>query len=138
MKMTVKNVDIGVQNYETPGEINPYQCAYRIGFRYVVAAQNIKHLHPEGKMPSKVTVELQNGLRQSLPFEDKRDFEEARRGFIAAPSYRQIMAEKGQVAGDIGKYDFLLEEGKDFDSIHPSLQRQAKLNMAYGLYDELS
>ncbi len=32
----------------------------------------------------------------------------------------------------------LLEEGKDFDSIHPSLQRQAKLNMVYGLYDELS
>jgi alkyl sulfatase BDS1-like metallo-beta-lactamase superfamily hydrolase len=107
-------------------------------FATIVAAQNIKHLHPEGKMPSKVTVELQNGLRQSLPFEDKRDFEEARRGFIAAPSYRQIMAEKGHVAWDIGNYDFLLEEGKDFDSIHPSLQRQAKLNMAYGLYDELS
>ena len=107
-------------------------------FATIVAAQNIKHLHPEGKMPSKDIVELQNGLRHSLPFEDKRDFEEARRGFIAAPSYRQIMAEKGHVAWDIGMYDFLLEEGKDFDSIHPSLQRQAKLNMAYGLYDELS
>ena len=27
---------------------------------------------------------------------------------------------------------------KHLHSIHPSLQRQAKLNMAYGLYDELS
>ena len=26
-------------------------------------------------------------------------------------------------------------QGKDFDSIHPSLQRQAVLNMAYGLYE---
>jgi len=94
-----------------------------------------KHFHPKGKMPSKYTVELQNGLRESLPFEDKRDFDEARKGFIAAPPYRQIMAEAGHVAWDIGKYDFLLEEGKDFDSIHPSLQRIAILNMNYGLFE---
>jgi len=94
-----------------------------------------EHFHPKGKMPSMFTVELQNGLRKSLPFEDKRDFEEAGRGFIAAPNYRQIMAEKGHVAWDIGKYDFLLEEGKDFDSIHPSLQRVAILNMNYGLFE---
>jgi alkyl sulfatase BDS1-like metallo-beta-lactamase superfamily hydrolase len=94
-----------------------------------------KHFHPKGKMPSKFTVELQNGLRRSLPFEDKRDFEEAQKGFIAAPPYRQIKAEAGHVAWDIGKYDFLLEESKDFDSIHPSLQRQAILNMNYGLFE---
>jgi alkyl sulfatase BDS1-like metallo-beta-lactamase superfamily hydrolase len=88
-------------------------------------------------MPSKFTIELQNGLRKSLPFEDKRDFEEAKKGFIAAPTYKQIMAEAGNVAWDIGSYDFLLEEGKDFDSVNPSLQRQAILNMAYGLYEVL-
>ncbi len=82
---------------------------------------------------------LQNGLRKSLPFKDKRDFEEQKRGFIAAPSYKQIMAEAGNVAWDMGSYGWLLQ-GKDFDSIHPSLQRQGILNMAYGfgLYDELS
>ena len=94
-----------------------------------------KHFHPKGKMPSKFTVDLQNALRGSLPFEDQRDFEEAKKGFIAAPPYRQIKAEAGHVAWDIGKYDFLLQEGKDFDSIHPSLQRQAILNMNYGLYE---
>jgi len=93
-----------------------------------------KHFHPNGKMPSKFTVKLQNGLRKSLPFEDKQDFEEQKRGFIAAPDYKQIMAEKGHVAWDMGKYDWLLE-GKDFDSVHPSLQRQAILNMNYGLYE---
>ena len=43
---------------------------------------------------------------------------------MAAPEYRQIMAEAGHVAWDIGAYDFLLS-GEQFDSIHPSLQRQA-------------
>lgn len=93
-----------------------------------------KHFDPKGKMPSTFTVELQNGLRKSLPFEDKRDFEEAKKGFIVAPSYKQIMAEAGNVAWDMGSYEYLLQ-GKDFDSIHPSLQRQAILNMAYGLYE---
>ncbi|WP_171599599.1 alkyl sulfatase dimerization domain-containing protein [Rhizobium sp. WYCCWR 11152] len=93
-----------------------------------------KHFHPKGKMPSKFTIDLQNGLRATLPFDDKRDFEEAKRGFVAAPSYKQIMAEAGNVAWDIGSYEYLLQ-GKDFDSIHPSLQRQAILNMAYGLYE---
>jgi alkyl sulfatase BDS1-like metallo-beta-lactamase superfamily hydrolase len=95
-----------------------------------------KHFHPKGKLPSTFTIALQNGQRQSLPFEDKRDFEEAKKGFIAAPDYKQIMAEAGNVAWDMGSYEFLLQ-GKDFDSIHPSLQRQAILNMAYGLYEVL-
>ena len=102
----------------------------------IVAADPSKHFDPKGKAPSKFTVELQNGLRKSLPFEDKRDFEEAQRGFIAAPTYKQIMAEAGNVAWDIGSYEWLLD-GKDFDTIHPSLQRQAILNMAYGLYEVL-
>jgi len=95
-----------------------------------------KHFAPKGKLPSKFTIELQNGLRKSLPFDDKRDFEEAKKGFIAAPTFKQIMAEAGNVAWDMGSYEFLLQ-GKDFDSVHPSLQRQAILNMAYGLYEVL-
>jgi alkyl sulfatase BDS1-like metallo-beta-lactamase superfamily hydrolase len=98
-------------------------------------AKKGKHFDPKGKMPSIFTQKLQNDLRKTLPFEDKRDFEEAKKGFIAAPEYKQIMAEAGNVAWDMGSYDYLLEEGKNFDSIHPSLQRQAILNMAYGLYE---
>jgi len=93
-----------------------------------------KHFDPKGNSPSQFTIELQNDLRKTLPFEDKRDFEEAQRGFIAAPAYKQIMADAGNVAWDMGSYEFLLQ-GKDFDSINPSLQRQAILNMAYGLYE---
>jgi len=100
------------------------------------AAVKSDHFHPKGKMPSSYTIALQESLRKSLPFEDKRDFEEAKKGFIAAPEYKQIMAEAGHVAWDMGSYEFLLNDVK-YDSIHPSLQRQAVINMAYGLYEVL-
>ena len=102
-----------------------------------VTVDPTQHFDPKGKMPSKFTIELQDGLRKSLPFQDKRDFEEAKKGFIAVPPFKQIMAEAGHVAWDMGSYEWLLEEGKEFDSIHPSLQRVAILNMAYGLYEVL-
>ncbi len=97
-------------------------------------AQPPAHFHPAGKLPSSFTVAKQDALRTSLPFEDQRDFEESRRGLVAAPVDRQIRNEAGQVVWNIGAYDFLLD-GRSFDSIHPSLQRQAVLNMGYGLYE---
>ena len=93
-----------------------------------------KHFDPLGNPPSKFTLELRNGVKAELPFADKRDFDEAKRGFIAEPPYTKIIADAGHVAWDMGSYGWLLT-GKDFESIHPSLQRQAVLNMAYGLYE---
>ena len=93
-----------------------------------------KHFDPLGKQPSKFTLELRNGVKADLPFSDKRDFDEAKRGFIAEPPYKQIKADAGHIAWDMASYGWLLT-GKDFESIHPSLQRQAVLNMAYGLYE---
>jgi alkyl sulfatase BDS1-like metallo-beta-lactamase superfamily hydrolase len=93
-----------------------------------------QHFDPLGKPPSKFTLELRNGFKAELPFADKRDYDEAKRGFIAEPPYTKIMADAGNVAWDMGSYGWLLAN-KDFESIHPSLQRQATLNMAYGLYE---
>jgi len=95
-----------------------------------------EHFNALGKPPSETTRALQDGLRSSLPFDDQRDMEESQRGFIAAPEYREIYGEAGNTVWSMGRYDFLLE-GQDFDSIHPSLQRQATLNMNYGLYEVL-
>jgi alkyl sulfatase BDS1-like metallo-beta-lactamase superfamily hydrolase len=97
-------------------------------------AAGFEHFDPMGKAPSKFTIELREGLKATLPFKDQRDFEEARKGFIVEPPFRKIMAEAGHVAWDMESYDWLLT-GKDFESIHPSLLRQAVLNMAYGLYE---
>jgi alkyl sulfatase BDS1-like metallo-beta-lactamase superfamily hydrolase len=74
--------------------------------------EELQHFHAKGKTPSKFTIELQKGLRSTLRFENKRDFEEAERGFVAAPSCNQIMAEAGNVAW--GSYEFRLQ-GDDLD-----------------------
>ena len=99
-----------------------------------VMAAETEHFHPKGKLPSETTKAIQQQWRQTLPFTDKQDFEEQSKGFIAAPDYKQIMADAGHVAWSMGKFDFLLN-GQEFDSINPSLQRQALLNTNYGLYE---
>ena len=93
-----------------------------------------EHFNPAGAGPSEHTRALQAALRDSLPFEDERDFEESRRGLIAEPASRRIFGAAGNVVWDMSRYDFLLA-GEEFDSIHPSLQRQALLNMNFGLYE---
>ncbi len=98
-----------------------------------IAAESSRHFDPLGKPPSEHTIRGQQAIRATLPFDDDRDFAEAKRGFIAAPEERQIRNADGEVVWDIGAFDFLLGE-EDFDSIHPSLRRQALLNMNYGLY----
>lgn len=103
----------------------------------VITSDPNSHFDAKGKMPSEFTIKLREMRKIALPLADERDFAEAKKGFIAAPPYKQIMAEAGNVAWDMGSYEWLLEEGKDFASIHPSLQRQAILNMAYGLYEVL-
>ncbi len=88
----------------------------------------------EGNSPSQHTAGRQAELRGRLPFDDRRDFVEQSRGLVAEPDFRRITDASGEVVWDMGRYDFLLT-GEDFDSIHPSLQRQATLNMNYGLYE---
>ncbi|MCG8414389.1 MAG: MBL fold metallo-hydrolase, partial [Pseudomonadales bacterium] len=92
------------------------------------------HFNSKGESASAATAGLQQQLRESLPFEDDRDFQEASRGFIAEPDSRQILGAAGNVVWDMNRYGFLLS-GEQFDSIHPSLQRQATLNMNFGLYE---
>jgi len=116
--------------------------AYSLPFSLVFAALWLlpglliaqDHFNPKGSQPSSHTSSQQSALRDSLPFEDERDFEEARRGFIAEPDSRQIIGAAGNIVWDMTRYDFLLT-GQDHDSIHPSLQRQATLNMNFGLFE---
>ncbi len=93
-----------------------------------------QHFHPKGKPPSKYTKAVLERARTALPFADKRDFEEQKKGFIAAPKSMKIMADAGHVAWDLERYQFLLEDQK-IDSVHPSLLRMSQLNMNYGLYE---
>lgn len=92
------------------------------------------HFHPKGKAPSKYTQEVLRQARTSLPFSDTRDLEEQKKGLIAPMKKMQIMADAGNVAWDVERFRFLQTQD-DFDSIHPSLLRQAKLTTNYGLYE---
>jgi alkyl sulfatase BDS1-like metallo-beta-lactamase superfamily hydrolase len=99
-------------------------------------AADIKHFHPKGKPPSIHTIEVIKKARATMNFADKRDFDEQKKGFIAAPDSMKIKADAGHIAWDMERYQFLAK-GKDFDSIHPSLERQAVLNLNFGLYEVL-
>ena len=59
-------------------------------FGDAAVAQEQQHFHPKGTMPSQYTIEAQQLQRRILPLADKQDFQEAKRGFIAAPPYRKI------------------------------------------------
>jgi alkyl sulfatase BDS1-like metallo-beta-lactamase superfamily hydrolase len=98
------------------------------------AESSDRHFHPKGKPPSKHTLEVIRKARQSMPFADRRDFEEAEKGFIAPLKSMIIKADAGHIAWDIERYEFF-NEGRDFDSIHPSLQRQSTLNQKTGLFE---
>ena len=93
-----------------------------------------EHFHPKGKPPSKYTLEVIRKARESMPFSDRRDYEEAEKGFIAPLNSMIVKADAGHVAWDIERYQFFAE-GRDFDSIHPSLQRQSELNQKIGLFE---
>lgn len=91
------------------------------------------HFHPKGKPPSRFTKEILAAAKNSLPLSDTRDIEEQKKGFIAPMKELKIQADAGHVAWDMERFRFL-EEDRNFDSIHPSLLRQSRLNNNYGLY----
>ena len=92
-----------------------------------------EHFHPKGKPPSEQTLAVIKAARESMPFEDTRDFDEAHKGFIAPLNSKIIQADAGHVAWDVERYNFLAED-REFDSIHPSTKRQGALNQITGLY----
>jgi alkyl sulfatase BDS1-like metallo-beta-lactamase superfamily hydrolase len=92
-----------------------------------------KHFHPKGKPPSEHTLKIIRDARKSMPFDDTRDFDEARKGFLAPLKSKVIKADAGHTAWDIQRYDFLAED-REFDSVHPSTKRQGHLNQITGLY----
>jgi alkyl sulfatase BDS1-like metallo-beta-lactamase superfamily hydrolase len=87
----------------------------------------------ELKPASKYTVAHQAELLKNLPFSDKLDFTLAEKGLIKRPEKLIIKDQAGNVVWELGNYKFLLDN-KNIDTVNPSLLRQAKLNMAYGLY----
>ena len=83
--------------------------------------------------PSAHTVRHNQAVAESLPLDDPKDFEDARRGKIAGGDQVRVLSEDGRVLWDTGTYDFIVGEAPT--SVNPSLWRQEKLNNEHGLFE---
>jgi alkyl sulfatase BDS1-like metallo-beta-lactamase superfamily hydrolase len=68
-----------------------------------------------------------------LPFEDREDFEDAKRGLIASLPSLVLHNDRGRVVWDMDSYAFV--DGDAPDTVHPSLWRMAQLNGMHGLFE---
>ncbi|AVH24551.1 MBL fold metallo-hydrolase [Nocardia cyriacigeorgica] len=82
---------------------------------------------------SETIVRQHRALKESLPFADTQDFDDAKRGLIARRSPNAVTAEDGTVLWDNDTYSFL--DGPAPDTVNPSLWRQSQLAAVDGLFE---
>jgi len=99
----------------------------------VSLSSHAQQYNVSSKAPSSHTISAQKNLKEALPFSDTVDFSLSEKGLIKRPDDLIIKDLKGNVVWELGNYDFL-NNAQYHDSINPSLERQARLNMSYGLY----
>ena len=90
----------------------------------------------ERKDATKATKAANDRLLEELPFEDRRDFEEAERGFIAPlPDSGVLRGEDGSNVWNTSKFSFIEEDSPAPDTVNPSLWRQSQLVLKGGLFE---
>ena len=73
-------------------------------------------------------------MRKALPFDDRQDYDDARRGFIATLPDATITGAQQRVVWTLNPYGFLDAEEAP-PTVNPSLWRQSQLNMNHGLFE---
>ncbi|SEB26430.1 MULTISPECIES: hypothetical protein [unclassified Mycobacterium] len=69
-------------------------------------------------------------ILDSLPFNERSDFDDAKRGLIARPDTLTIKDEKGNTVWDLEEYKKYISDDKAApDTVNPSLWRNAQLCM---------
>src|SRR5262245_60437682 len=87
------------------------------------------------KPATEATKAANRAVQQYLDFSNKKDFEDAQRGFIGKPDPFTIKNDKGTVVWDMESYKTYIGDDKPApDTVNPSLWRNAQLNMKYGLF----
>lgn len=85
------------------------------------------------KDASQFTKDKNQSALNELPFANQKDFEDAKNHFIANSPDLEITNTEGRMVWSMKNYAFI-NESKAPITVHPSLWRQAQLNMNYGLY----
>jgi len=81
-----------------------------------------------------ITKDRNAAVIDQLPFEDKRDFEEATRGFIAPPADGPVLKDDGDWVFDPHRLNFIEEGSEAPATVNPSLWRQGSLVAKGGLF----
>ncbi|MGW4029193.1 alkyl/aryl-sulfatase [Streptomyces sp. NPDC004838] len=85
------------------------------------------------KPATEATAAAQREIAARLPFSDRRDFEDAARGFIGTLDPPVIRRADGRPVIDLSAYEFLRSDEAPV-TVNPSLWRHAKLSAYHGLY----
>lgn len=101
----------------------------------MVAISMLANAEDVRKEATKFTKQENEKIKEILNFEDKRDFEDASRGFIATWPNDKIVDKNGKVVWDFNAFKFISKEGNTPDTVNPSLWRQAKINNIHGLFE---
>jgi alkyl sulfatase BDS1-like metallo-beta-lactamase superfamily hydrolase len=87
------------------------------------------------KPASAHTARANAAARDDLPAGDRRDYDDASRGFVATLEDPVIRRADGMPVIDIAGHDFVLESDEAPDTVHPSLWRHAQVNQPHGLFE---
>jgi len=109
-----------------------YSCCLAALLPLVANAQSAP---PPGKPATEATRRANAAMAKQLDFNDKQDFEDAKRGLIARPDTLTIKDANGRVVWDMEAFKTFIGDDKPApDTVNPSLWRNAQLNMNYGLF----
>jgi len=73
-------------------------------------------------------------VKDELNFADRRDFEAAKRGFVASIPGAEVKNSDGRVVYSLKGFEFLLASDDAPPSVNPSLWRHAQVNQLHGLF----
>jgi len=125
------------------GRQSPLGASMRRSFSVIAAGLSLTlaaataQAQTAGQPASPSTLEFNKNSTASLPWSDKADFANAKRGLIARlPNDGVIRDQNGRIVWDLSRFaGFIKDDAAAPDTVNPSLWRMSQLLMDAGLYE---
>lgn len=112
--------------------IRVLSCLFLLCFAWIASASDAAQPKPA----SSVTAAFNRSVLEQLPFADRRDFDDAARGFIARDEPLTLGGGDGPPFWDLEPFTAFIADGVEAPaSVNPSLWRNAALLMHSGLFE---